>query len=78
MAKKTSKRLIITLIVIGIILLLLLLWGFAVPHYACKKCDFQFWGKYYSKDTCTTECAKNLSNGGLGTTLGSNKRHFCN
>ena len=73
MAKKTF----ITLIVIGIILVLLLLWGFAVPHYACKKCDFQFWGKYYSKDTCTTECAKKSPNGGLGATLGSDKRHFC-
>ena len=74
MSKK--KSIIITLIIVGIILLLLLLWGFAVPHYDCKqKCDFKFWGKYYSKATCKKKCTLNNN---LGSTLGSqNKRHFC-
>jgi len=52
--KKSDRKNII--IVCLVFLLLILLWGFAVPHYSCEshknRCDFKFWGKYYSKDDC--------------------------
>ena len=59
MPKKKSDRKTI-IIVCLVFLLLALLWGFAVPHYTCEKdknrCDFKFWGKYYSKDDCEKKC----------------------
>ena len=57
--KNTSDRKNI-IIVCLVFLLLALLWGFAVPHYSCEshknRCDFKFWGKYYSKDDCEKKC----------------------
>ena len=48
------------IIVCLLCLILALLWGFAVPHYSCEsdknRCDFKFWGKYYSKDDCEKKC----------------------
>ena len=57
--QKTSNRKNI-IIVCLLFLSLALLWGFAVPHYTCEsdknRCDFKFWGKYYSKDKCEKKC----------------------
>ena len=78
--KSSKKKKIILIIISSILLLLLLLWGFAVPHYSCKQCDFQFWGKYYSKNTCNEKCKSSPSSSPLSVSsplLSDNKRHFC-
>ena len=45
----------------------------------CKpNCDFKFWGKYYSKDTCKKKCKNVGGNGvGEGAPPQTQKRHFC-
>ena len=55
MAKSNKHKLLHTsLIVIGVILLIIALWAFAVPHYICKEgdCQWSFIGTNYSCDTC--------------------------
>lgn len=55
MAKSNKHKLLHTsLIVIGVVLLIIALWAFAVPHYTCKEgdCQWSFIGTNYSCDTC--------------------------
>ena len=78
---KSERKTII--IVCLVFLLLVLLWGFAVPHYVCEKeknrCDFKFWGKYYSKDDCEKKCKSLQSVGQSSPLVGTpeKKKAFC-
>lgn len=52
------KHKIFLIILILIITAILLLWTFAVPHYKCGDCNFNFWGDYYDKNLCIQNCFK--------------------
>lgn len=53
-----QKILAISFGLLLLISILLLVWGFVVPHYSCNdKCNkFHFWAKYKLREDCIKNC----------------------